>query len=252
MALDQLFTPEEMEKMNLSEDGSTVTAQEEKLTDDKLLEVKKLEIASLEDFKIEGQEGFVVAGKLLARTKDSIKEVKKRLEAALQPLKDRKAEIDQDIKKAKEPYEVVLSGLDAMEKRMSQLVLDYNAKLEAERLKLQAIEDKKFEKNLAKSEKEAEKQGTTVQIPQHKQITRTSAHQAFGVQIKTYQTFTIPKVIIQGAVLPNASLKRTNPALREIPDQYWVLDTKGLAQAHKAKGCEIPGTIHATKSGTAR
>lgn len=249
--LEELFTSEQLEKMGMKKKPAIVEDVVYE-SDVELLEAKKQELTKYENFKIENEEGFLTASALLVKCKDSIKEISKRLAVALEPFKQKKRELDEQIKKTKEPYEVVSAGLEAMKDKMDELVLGYHKKISEEIAKKQLLADQKFEKDQEKAEKKAEKLGVQVQAPVATVYKKPDTFKATGLQIKTLQTYSIPGFILNGTPMPNAVLTRSNEKLHVIPDQYWILDTKALGQAHKAKGCIIPGTIHSEKKITAR
>ena len=246
----QLFTDEELQAMGL--DATQATTQEvETIPDAELLVVKKQEVAEYRDIKIESQEGLTTAGTLLVKCKTSIKEIKARLEAAVEPFKQEKKSLDAKIKTTSEPYQVVMAALEAMRERMDALILGYNKRLRAQIAEQQRKEDEKFEKKVEKAIEKSEAKGMPVVMPKAKVIEAPNLYKEIGVQVRKLQTYTIPGVIVEGKEIGEANLRRTNPKLAEIPDCYWVLDTKGLAQAHRSKGCEIAGTIHTVKEITA-
>ena len=209
-------------------------------------------IKAKSEFRLKDAAGLPLAAELLAAAKDKIKEIKKSLEVTVAPFKQEKRDIDAVIKNVQAPYLVVLEGLDAIAGRMNRMVLDFNRELENKRIKEQAKLDKKFEKSFEKEAKKAEAQNTPMTMPMHQVIEPVNVHKEFGIQIKKLQTYNIKGVVIEGTPLPTVDLTRANSLLREIPDEFWSLDTKALAVAHRQKGCEIKGTQHTTKEITAR
>jgi len=89
-------------------------------------------------------------------------------------------------------------------------------------------------------------------MPMHKVIEPVNVHKEFGISIRKLQTYNIKGVVIEGTPLQTVDLTRANPLLKDIPDEYWMLDTKALAVAHRQKNCEIRGTTHTQKEITAR
>jgi len=209
-------------------------------------------IKTQSEFRLKDAAGLPLAAELLAAAKDKIKEIKKSLEATVAPFKQEKRELDAKIKTVQAPYNVVLEGLDAIASRMNRMVLDFNRELENKRIKEQAKLDRKFEKSFEREVKKSEAQNTPMTMPMHKVIEPVNVHKEFGISIRKLQTYNIKGVVIEGTPLQTVDLTRANPLLKDIPDEYWMLDTKALAVAHRQKNCEIRGTTHTQKEITAR
>ena len=215
-----------------------------------LLEAKEF-ADSQKDFQVGSEGGLAVAASLLAQAKDRIKKIKAAIEQAIQPCKEIKRELDSQMKELKIPYEVALEALEAVASSMNRKVLEFNRQLENKRLAAQAELDRKFEKDQMAAIAESVERQVAPAMPTHTVLAKVDTNKEFGIQIRRLQTYNIPGVVIEGTPIPNAILNRTNKALQDIPNNYFVLDVKALAQAHRSKNCVIPGTQHAVKEITA-
>ena len=207
-------------------------------------------ITQTEAFQIEGADGLTTAAHFLKKAKDTIKALKEKIKDETEGLNERISLLKEEIQKITEPYDVAIEAMKAVEKRMNELTTQYYARLEAERVKLQIEADRLHAKAQEKENKIAERTGAAPVMVQQTRIEAPSL-KGTGIAVKTYQTYSIPGIISNGEVLGNPDLSRCNKKLKDIPDEYWTMDLKKIANAHKMASCKIPGTVHSVKQSAA-
>ena len=207
-------------------------------------------IKQSEGFKIEGADGLTTAAHFLKKAKDCIRALKLKISQETEGYKERIDLLKDEIRKVSEPYMVAIQAMEAVEKRMNQLTTGYYIELESARIKAQIEADTIHAKEQERENKISERTGAAPVLVQQTRIAAPSL-KGTGIAVKSYQTYSIPGIISNGEILGNPDLSRCNKKLKDVPDEYWIIDLKKIANAHKMASCKIPGTIHSEKHSAA-
>ena len=176
---------------------------------------------------IKTDQSFQAASELLISVRKTRRDLEAKQKDELSPLKSQEKTI-------KERYSVPFQILLQSESTLNKGVTAYHQAQEAERKRVQAIEDEKHRKATEKAITKAEAKGLEPVIPVAKVI--QAPPKAVKSSAGSLGFRSVPKWRIPGVPEDEKTIKRDDPRGKSIPNQYFVLDVAQVGKLIRAGG----------------